>query len=766
MDGHRDQVNPPGGAVAAPGSTGRTWWLAALAGTLLMLGGRLELIRQFGTSLPFRDQWKCTAADLLGPWVDGRLAMKAFFAPLNDHWVVLTRLLSFGLTRLNGQWNNLLETSVNALLHGATIWLLLGALAPALGRRLGPLFVLYAGTVLALPYTWENTLWGIQSLVFFQIGLSVVYLWAVATRRGFTAGWWVGQMAGGLVLFTQQSSVLVHAIVVLLLGWRWWRQDGDRRVTVAGLGFAILWSLLYFAFAPPLTVTAFLKADSWQVALDVCLRQLGWPLPHPGWAFFIYLPWLWFAADRLRRGHLADREALFIAVGLWVGAQAAAIGYGRGGDTVGFVSRYCDFLALGFLANAACLGLLWRTTSVRPLRAGIAVLAVAWFGLTAQGLWHESVESHAGYNLERRPEINLHNLAAVRGFLATGNTAFLAQDKIGDTLYTYPPTLVSLLGDARFRALLPPETGASEARPDYGRIGAVARYLPSAGRWLAVAGLLCWLLAYGQLQRAPAVRTPKPLSAEPGQSWSWIFITWSIVTALAVAALLAWPQPFEFDVQQRWQAAYAPASEQVEFIDPVFQGAHGPRIRPEETVGAVATVPASVRPYWYGTQLAGSESFTGILRSVPTVVRHRFLFTPVSGWPNWPGNAIRWRFENPVTGEEQWRAVTCSPTEPREAVLMWAEDVAPFQGWQASLYLFDGLADEHGWVGVARPAATDDAGFGRRWLAQLRAGKTEPTHHVLTVIALATLAVWLVLAAWLVRYRLSPARRANVGPVG
>ncbi|HUJ42427.1 MAG TPA: hypothetical protein VLW52_02355 [Opitutaceae bacterium] len=768
MDGHRNQIEPSRGAAAAlaPGPGARTWWLVALAGTALMLGGRLELIREFGTSLPFRDQWKCTAADLLGPWVDGQLEPTAFLTPLNDHWVVLTRLLSFGLAWLDGQWNNLLETSVNALLHGAAIWLMLGTMAPPLGRRLGPVFVLYAGTVLALPYTWENTLWGIQSLVYFQVGLSLVYLWAAATRRHFTPGWWLGQLAGGLVLFTQQSSVLVHATVVLLLGWRWWRKDGDRRVTVAGFGFALLWSLVYFAFAPPLTVTAFLKADSWQIALDVCLRQLGWPLPHPGWAFLVYLPWLWLAGDRLRRRRLENGEAFILAVGLWVGAQAAAIGYGRGGDTVGFVSRYCDFLALGFLANAVCLGVLWRTTPLRPLRTAIVALAVAWFGLTALGLWHESVANHAGYNLERRPGINFQNLAAVRDFLRTGDATFLAQNRIGDTLYTYPPTVIDLLSKPRFRALLPPETGAREARADYGRLGAVARYLPPAGRWLAAAGLCAWLLASGFLQRTPAVVVPAPAPTPAGsrQPPRGGFGLWSVVTALALAAMLAWPQPLEFDAQQRWQAAYAPAAEQVEFIDPVFQSVQGPKLFPAEAVGAVATVPASVRAYWYGTRIAGSERFTGILRSAPTLVRHRFLFTPVSGWPNWPGNAVRWRFENAATGEVQWRAVSCAPTEPREAVLMWTEDVTPFYGWQVSLYLFDGLADEHGWVGVARPAATDDAGFGRRWLAQLRAGRAEPTHRVLAAVALAALTVWLVLAGWRFRQRGFSARPDPLAP--
>jgi hypothetical protein len=745
MDGHRGQIDPAGGFL-------RRWWcLAALAGTLVAVGGRLELIREYGTSLPFRDQWKCTAADLLGPWVEGRLQTSAFFAPLNDHWVVLTRLLSYGLARLNGQWNNLLEISVNALIHGAAVWLFLGAISPSLGRRLGAVFGLFAGFVLCLPYTWENSLWGIQSLVYFQVGLSVAYLWAVGTRQQFTVSWWLGQLAGGLVLFTQHSGVLAYAAATPLLLWRLWRRDGDRRVILANLALAGIWASLYFVLVPPLTVTGYLRADSWRIALDVCLRQLGWPLPHPGWAFFFYLPFLGFAIDRWARRRLDGSEAFIVAVGLWVGAQAAAIGYGRGGDTVGFVSRYCDFLALGFLVNAACLARLWRTTSARWLRTGIGLLAAAWIGASIPGLWHESVASHAGYNLERRPTVNAQNLGAVRGFIVTGDPAYLAQDKIGDILYSYPPTLVELLRQPRFRALLPPETGAPEARPDYGRVGIVARLLPAAGRWIILGGVLLWLAASQQLW-TPVSRIAAPLvAAESGWTRPAFFLAWSVATALAAVAWLAWPQPFAFNEQLRWQAAYAPDSPAVEFVDPIFLIDKGPRIQPAELRGAVATEPAAVRPYWYGTLLGGYE-FTGIVRSAPVAVRHRYFFTPVSGWPNWPGNAIRWRFENPVSGEVQWRAVSCPPTEPREAVEMWTEDVAAFQGWKASLYLFDGHADEHGWVGAARPATTDDPDFGRRWLAELHAERAEPTHVVVVFLALTALAAWIIQAVRLHRH--------------
>src|SRR5688572_5562 len=86
---------------------------AASGGALLALAGHLELLRRVGTVLPFRDQWRLTAIDLLQPHYEGRLGLREFFEPLNDHWPVLTRLLSFGLLQVNGQWNNLVETSLN-----------------------------------------------------------------------------------------------------------------------------------------------------------------------------------------------------------------------------------------------------------------------------------------------------------------------------------------------------------------------------------------------------------------------------------------------------------------------------------------------------------------------------------------------------------------------------------------------------------------------------------------------------------------------------
>jgi len=726
----------------------------------MLLGGRLALIHHLGTSLPYRDQWQCTADDLLGPWVDGRLHAGNFLAPFNDHWPVLTRLLSFGLVWLNGQWNNLLETSVNALLYAAAAWLFLATITPALGRKAGPLFALLTAIVLGLPVTWENTLWGIQSLVFFQILLSLVYLRAVAAEKSFSAGWWLGQLAGLLVLFTQQSGVLAYVAAGLLLAWRWVRRDGDRRLALAGLFFAVVGIAGYFAAAPAFSVTAALRADSWRIALDVFLRQLGWPRPHPAWAFLFWLPWLWFAADRLVRPQITATDAFIMVVGLWVGAQAAAIGYGRGGETTGFVSRYCDFLAWGFLTNAACLGRLWHSSVGRRVHGSLAMLGVAWLGFSTPGLWHETFHGHAGYTFIYRAGINAQNLGLVRSFLASGDPATLAPERGSDSLFPNPQTVAGLLRDPRFRALLPPETGATEARADYGRLGVIARVLPPAGPYLVPAGLVLLLFGATRIGRGPADVVP------PSERSAWslrrVWLSWAAVTGGFCGLWAWWPQPMSFEATERWTKAYAPEREGIEFIEPVFrQIASGPRIRPEQARGAVDIEPAEIRPSWYGTKIGGYD-FTGILRSDPIGVHHRYLFTPYTGWPSWPGNGLRWRLENPQTKEEIWLPLIAP--NPEGSVAIWTTDVARYQGWQASLHLFDGNTDAaHGWLGIARPATGDDPDFGRWWLAQIRGERAEPTHRTLAAAALLALTLWAVLTVRLYHRHQSLRGRAQAG---
>lgn len=721
---------------------------AAAAGALFALAGHLGLLEAYGTVLPYRDQWQCTAVDLLGPWADGNLGLRNFVQPLNDHWPVLTRLLSFGLVRLNGQWNNLVETTVNALIFAGSVALFLRLILPGLQGWSRAGFAVLAGAVLALPITWENTLWGIQSLVYLQIALTLVYLGAVATQQRFNRLWWCGHAAGLAVLFTQHSAILAHVAAAGLLAWRWARHDGERRVAAAGLGFALVVIAAFVAFFPSLTVTAALRADSWQLALEVFLRQLAWPLPHPAWAFVVYLPWLVWMVNRLGARRMAAADAVILVLGLWVGGQAAAIGYGRAAETFTFASRYCDFLALGWLLNAACLGRLWLAHPRWFIRGAVILFGACWLVAPLKSFWLETSESHAGYNLPLRGGENARNLLRLRTWFTAHDAGRLTNDPGTQVeLFTYPPALLPLLNQPRFTALLPPETGAPNARADHGRLGWLPAILVPSGAWVAGLGfvLLGGSLLLSSRRRAP----PDAEVVEPsGHTLRTVACTTAAAALIAAGAWRAWTNPDVYDRTARLNKAYAPRVAGVSYADLSFRRYDGDVHDAVAARGAVDTLPVNVRIFWYGTRLKVTPDFRGVIRSESFKQTTRYLVVPFTGHPCFPGNGLRVRFTDPATRKETW----VSYVGPDASVdwNMWTIDAAEHADAEAEVFLFDGLDGPTGWLGVARPALTNDSSFAAHWRAQLRAERAEPTHRTLPILAgaLALLSAVLVGVDW------------------
>ncbi|MBI2497028.1 MAG: hypothetical protein HYV75_03590, partial [Opitutae bacterium] len=167
-----------------------------------------------------------------------------------------------------GQWNNLLEITLNAVLLAGATGLLVATVAPALGRFPAVVLALGAGTVSALPYSWENTLFGAQINLVCEIGFSLCYMRAMARGTHCSPAWWLGQLAAGLVLLTQRSGVLVLAPVAGLHLWRLARPGVSRRTDLAGLAMVGVWVLVFFQISPPFEETGGMKADSWRIILD------------------------------------------------------------------------------------------------------------------------------------------------------------------------------------------------------------------------------------------------------------------------------------------------------------------------------------------------------------------------------------------------------------------------------------------------------------------------------------------------------------------
>jgi hypothetical protein len=199
---------------------------------------------------------------------------------------------------------------------------------------------------------------------------------------------------------------------------------------------------------------------------------------------------------------------------------------------------------------------------------------------------------------------------------------------------------------------------------------------------------------------------------------------------LAAGAWVAWPAPGKFSRESRLAEVVAPRRAEVHYQTlELHAETAGLELAASAFRSAVATQPADLRPFMAGT-LIGGESQTGAFSNQPFIVQERFLSVLYSGWPNIAGNGLRWYLRDPKSEAEEWVSLVQS-SNPGNDLACWQIDAALWQGWEASLVLFAGRTDAFGWVGVMPPVSSNDAQFGRTWLAGLRAERAEATHRVL-----------------------------------
>ena len=77
-------------------SANRRWLLVglALAAAGLAFGSKLQLIRAYGSDVPYMDEWDAVGRALLIPRSLGALHASNFLMPQNEHRIVLSRVIS------------------------------------------------------------------------------------------------------------------------------------------------------------------------------------------------------------------------------------------------------------------------------------------------------------------------------------------------------------------------------------------------------------------------------------------------------------------------------------------------------------------------------------------------------------------------------------------------------------------------------------------------------------------------------------------------
>jgi hypothetical protein len=424
--------------------------LVASAGCLAF-GAKIDLIRAYGSDVPYMDEWDVVGGLLLIPSAHGDLRARDFLQPQNEHRIILTRLLAYGIAVLDRQWDPLLEMTVNAAIHAALCsWLVLFARRLVTGVR----FVVAAvglSLLFILPFGWENTLQGLQSQYYLLLWGAVGMFLLCVPAAPLGARWWAGLAVGIAGLGTVASGFVAPAVVLLLMGIR---SAGARRLGIRETVAALL--LASVCAAGILSIRrmpghAYLGAHSlleWGVAMA---DGLSWPAG--GWpaAFVILqLPFAVLLLTRLRERRMSRDEEVLAALALWTWAQVAIIAFGRA--NLGMMrSRYMDFYAIGSAVNMIALAVLLKR-GVAGRRA--VLIGAAWAAVFCCGLWKLERQTHTFYLDSYKAQKAAERLQVSR-FLEQRDPGTLRAAPPKDLPYPDPGTLIALLSDPAVQSKLP-----------------------------------------------------------------------------------------------------------------------------------------------------------------------------------------------------------------------------------------------------------------------------------------------------------------------
>ncbi len=362
--------------------------------TILLLAGvffsifasKLFLIAHFGSGIPFWDQWDGEARSLLIPFLEGRFVLANLFSPHNEHRIALTRLLVLGLFVLNGQWDPLVSMVAQASLHAGILAFLVATVRSGMGSKSWALFAAITALLYAVPFSWNNTLWGFQSQFYFVLLTGLAGLWLTWKYADLSVAWWLGWTMLFMGLFAMGSGLLapVAALGVGLV--QVVKGPAPRRRSCTGLVALLLVVLLALRLLVNHPGHEPLKAQNVSNFFDYFFKLAAWPTEIPWAGLVLHLPVLAIGVYVLTC-HLSRRDPawFFATLGAWSVLAMAALAYGRANSALD--SRYTDSLAFGLLTSLACA--LYLITLLCGKLRKIAQVAVAvGVAIAAAGIFH------------------------------------------------------------------------------------------------------------------------------------------------------------------------------------------------------------------------------------------------------------------------------------------------------------------------------------------------------------------------------------------
>ncbi|MFV8315923.1 hypothetical protein [Mycobacterium sp. 23] len=463
--------------------------LAAVSCTVL--GAKLITISTLGSSVPIMDQWDAEAARLYSHYLAGTLSAADLFAAHNEHRIFMQRILALLHLELAGEWNPRLQMVLQAFVHTAAVTFLAANLLPLVAVRHRIILAGLVALLFAIPFGYENTLWGFQGQLYCMLLFGITAIVAFAAARPFSLRWFGGLSAAILSFFsfaTGATTMLCAGGLVALQLATNVRKRGGREY--AGVAVIVSIALAMFLWTASVSHPMSTPLTFIQGLVSLTARVL-----------VAAVPLVWFARYTVtRRPVVSDRSWALVGLSVWIALQLVLLAYGRG--TL-IAVRYNDIILLAYpVGLVAMLRLVDHTMGKDLRRFSTPKVAVTWvFGVVTviALMGYVAILGAIDWNKSTRQQVvNVHT------YFATHSLEQLrARGKHGGTFdLAYPNSRRQgeVLSDPNVRAILPPEIRPADADNAGARKrmvlnGAVAGITASALRVVLVGGPV--LLALG-----------------------------------------------------------------------------------------------------------------------------------------------------------------------------------------------------------------------------------------------------------------------------
>lgn len=340
-------------------SRGVSPFALAVSVSALALVARLLYVQCFATPMPYMDQWDGEWAGALKPLLEGALHWQMLIAPHNEHRILPTRLVTLLSYMATGEWNNVHEARIAAVVFcfipGLLTWHALRD-AEASARRWMPLLAVLLSV---LPFAWENVLVGFQSQFYFLILSSLVAIALVARHHQSIAAlaaavalsmFACATMASGLLTAVATGATCVMACLCL---------PGRRGPALCATALLAVVAIAAYAWVPVVEAHAVLRAQSVGEFVHAAGRVLAWPMRSAPFALIIWLPAVVMIVCMLVHRRASPADLVMAGLCLWSALQALAIAYGRGHEMRAPMSRYTELFVPGLFASAWFALRLW-----------------------------------------------------------------------------------------------------------------------------------------------------------------------------------------------------------------------------------------------------------------------------------------------------------------------------------------------------------------------------------------------------------------------